>query len=168
MIYVAFHPYTLQDEKGKNISFDIRVSANISNEVESLLICAIRIAKGESSLCNLERLTRDSANRDIWRWKPGFTACGAHLKNPEVYAQGRHQNCCCLAYQGTSCTANIQQGVSEHRAYKNFLPQIPAVLHLMEWVPSGRQDYSILRAWAEGPWLLLQVHFPGSLIWLRY
>lgn len=79
-----FTQNTLQDEKGKNISFDIRVKANIRNEVESLLtyaIKAIRIAKAKSSLgVILGRLNQDNANQDILRVKLGFTVLGAQSK----------------------------------------------------------------------------------------
>lgn len=82
-----FTQNTLQDEKGKNISFDIRVKANIRNEVESLLtyaIKAIRIAKAKSSLgVILGRLNQDNANQDILRVKLGFTVLGAQSKKTQ-------------------------------------------------------------------------------------
>ena len=63
-------------------------------------------------------------------------------KSPEDYAKGKHQKrnryvmrgiaAVVLMDQGTAYIANIQLGVNEDRACKKILPQIPAVLQLME------------------------------------
>jgi len=79
----------------------------------------------------LGRLNRDNANQDILRGKLGFTALGAHLKNPKDYDQGKHHNgnryilsgvaAFVLIYQGASYTANIQLDVNADRALQKLL-----------------------------------------------